>query len=103
VVSLGGTITMTTQASGGIVPSLTSKDLLATLALAEFDLEIEPITLKKLPGAHLTPEDLVELAANIDKLGADGYAGVVVTQGPIQSKRRRSRSTTSQRGQFQSS
>jgi hypothetical protein len=32
---------MTTQASGGIVPSLTSKDLLATLALAEFDLEID--------------------------------------------------------------
>ena len=81
VVSLGGTITMTTQASGGVVPSLTSKDLLATLALAEFDLEIEPITLKKLPGAHLTPQGLVELAADIDKLDADGYAGVVVTQG----------------------
>lgn len=81
VVSLGGTITMTTQASGGVIPSLTSIDLLANLKLADLDLEIEPITLKKLPGAHLTPQDIVELAVCIRELAANGCGGVVVTQG----------------------
>ena len=81
VVSLGGTITMTAQAEGGVVPSLTSKDLLASLQPAVSGLEIEPITLRKVAGAHLRPQDLVELAHHIDGLAAKGYAGVVVTQG----------------------
>jgi len=72
VVSLGGTITMTAQAEGGVVPSLTSKDLLASLQPAASGLDIEPITLRKVAGAQLRPQDLVELAHHIDGLAANG-------------------------------
>lgn len=83
VFSLGGTIAMTADRnSGGVVPALSAKDLLAAVP----ELDAAGVTLKvhdfrRIPGASLTIEDVAELSSAIaDELGR-GAHGAVVTQG----------------------
>jgi L-asparaginase len=82
VFSLGGTIAMSHQPGGGVVPALTGADLVAAVpGLPETGIEIEVQDFRQLPGASLGFGDLLALSAAIDKAFADGVAGVVVTQG----------------------
>jgi L-asparaginase len=80
LLSLGGTIAMTGDAGDGVRPTLTAADLAADLADLG-DVVIETSSFRTVPGAHLTLDDLVALAAEVDRLAADGATGVVVTQG----------------------
>jgi L-asparaginase len=81
LLTLGGTIAMTPQAEGGVTPTLTSDDLiLAVPELAEIA-EIAAETFRTTPGAHLSFEDLSELARRIEASHEEGFDGVVVTQG----------------------
>ncbi|MDB5874118.1 MAG: L-asparaginase [Ramlibacter sp.] len=81
VVSLGGTITMTGGACGGIVPTLTAGHLVAGVPRLASVAELETITLFGLPGASLRLPNLVELARLLrDKL-SNGIDGAVVVQG----------------------
>jgi L-asparaginase len=81
VIALGGTIAMTPQASGGVVPRLEAGDLIAAVPGLDGVATLHASTFRQLPGAHLTLEDVVALAAAIrGPLGA-GIDGCVVTQG----------------------
>ena len=81
LITLGGTIASVPGQSGGAVPSLDAEALagsvpgieaLATIALHPF---------RKLPGAHLTTADLIELAGMAGRQAMDGVQGIVISQG----------------------
>ncbi|MEU0646035.1 asparaginase [Streptomyces umbrinus] len=79
VISLGGTIAMTTQTDGGATPTLSADDLIAAVpGLADTGIHVEVHDFRRLPGASLAFSDLLELAAKVETLAVDG---VVVTQG----------------------
>lgn len=81
IIALGGTIAMTPDTAGGVVPTLTADDLVAAVpALAEVA-DVSAETFRSLPGAHLRLQDLVDLAEHLATLEAAGVDGVVVTQG----------------------
>ncbi|MFF3320750.1 asparaginase [Streptomyces sp. NPDC002889] len=79
VLSLGGTIAMTSQDTGGATPTLSADDLVAAVpGLAETGLTVEVRDFRRLPGASLAFSDLLDLAREIEALDVDG---VVITQG----------------------
>jgi L-asparaginase len=82
VLSLGGTIAMTPSDEGeGVEPRLDGSDLVAGVPELAAVAAIEADAFRRLPGAHLTFEDLAELVVRIDDEVARGATGVVVTQG----------------------
>lgn len=81
VVALGGTISMTPAAGGGITPKLTGADLVAAVPDLEKVAEVDPRSPFQLPGASLSMTQLAEVAALIDAECAKGAAGAVVVQG----------------------
>ncbi|MGW6926512.1 asparaginase [Streptomyces sp. NPDC054950] len=79
VISLGGTIAMTTQTDGGATPTLSADDLIAAVpGLADTGISVEVHDFRRLPGASLAYSDLLELAVKVATLPVDG---VVITQG----------------------
>ncbi|MFD8762337.1 asparaginase [Streptomyces mirabilis] len=79
VISLGGTIAMTTQTDGGATPTLSADDLVAAVpGLASTGIHVEVHDFRQLPGASLAFSDLLELAVKVETLTVDG---VVITQG----------------------
>ena len=79
--SLGGTITMVQDNSGGITPKLGASELIASVpALAEVA-DIEAHSPFRLPSPSLTLENLVEVARLITEGFASGCDGAVVIQG----------------------
>lgn len=83
LVTLGGTIAMTRSGSekGGVKPSLAGADLIAAVPELSNAANITVEDFRQLPGASLTPADIVALVEHITKAEADGVQGLVVTQG----------------------
>jgi L-asparaginase len=81
LISLGGTIAMTPDPSGAIVPTLGADDLLRRLPGTSPIATVEPHAFRSLPGAHLVLPDLIELAAHLRSRFASGVDGAVITQG----------------------
>ncbi len=81
VIVLGGTITMAPSASGGIVPTLTGKDMLEQVPILAQIADIEVETPFLVPGASLTVAHLGKVAERIGQLDATETSGVVVVQG----------------------
>ncbi|MEE4216454.1 MAG: asparaginase [Xanthomonadales bacterium] len=81
VIGLGGTVAMRPVGSGA-VPSLTAEDLVALLPEDASSLVHRVENHLQIPGAHLSLDDLVGLAARIRELTENaGIDGVVVVQG----------------------
>ena len=79
--SLGGTITMTAHASGGIAPTLGAGELVAAVpGLAEVA-QIEARSPLRLPSPSLTAENILAVAEEIRAGFAQGLDGAVVIQG----------------------
>lgn len=78
VVALGGTIAMTGDDSEGVRPTLTGDALVEAVPTIAQVASIEAETFRQVPGAHLRLEDVVELAAHLSEIEADGF---VITQG----------------------
>ncbi|MFJ6509272.1 asparaginase [Streptomyces sp. NPDC091879] len=79
VISLGGTIAMTTQTDAGATPTMSANDLVTAVpGLADTGIRVDVHDFRQLPGASLTVSDLLELATYIETLDVDG---VVITQG----------------------
>jgi L-asparaginase len=78
VAGLGGTIAMTGR--HGVVPDLSAEQLVAAVPALD-GLPLEVRSLVTLPGATLTPADLIGLATLLGERLAAGAAGAVVTQG----------------------
>jgi L-asparaginase len=82
VIAMGGTIAMTPDASGGVVPTLTANDLLAAVpGLADLDVDVTARTLFALPSPSITFAHLKELVEAIRAEISHGATGIVVTQG----------------------
>jgi len=80
VIALGGTIAMTSEGGGGVVPNLTAEDLLAAVPGLSDVADVRSTTFRQVPGAHLGLDDAVALAAEIERMLGDSD-GVVITQG----------------------
>jgi L-asparaginase len=81
VVSLGGTITMTRGASGGMTPTLSAAELLGAVAGLDEVAAVETASPMTLPSASLTIDDVLGVAALIDQRLSEGLDGVVLIQG----------------------
>lgn len=81
VLSLGGTITMTVSAAGGITPTLGAADLVAAVPGLEAVAEIEARSPLKVGSVSLTPENIAEVAQDIRTAFDAGFDGAVVIQG----------------------
>lgn len=82
VETLGGTIAMTREPEAkGATPSLTGAKLIAAVPGLETAANITVEDFRQLPGASLTPADIVALVERISKAEADDVHGIVVTQG----------------------
>ena len=82
VVSLGGTIAMAPDPdAGGAVPRLGPDELVAAVPQLRNVAGLRTRVVRQVPGAHLTLEDVVELATTIETEIASGVDGIVVTQG----------------------
>jgi L-asparaginase len=79
----GGTIAMKVdEARGGAVPALRGADLVRSTPGLEEVAEIEAIDFASLPGPHMTPSKMLELARAVSaKLAEPAIAGAVVTHG----------------------
>lgn len=81
VISTGGTITMTRGTGAGVVPTLTGEDLVRAVPAFAQTAVLDVLSFSTKPGASLTLEDMIEIAALIDSRPADAVAGSVVVQG----------------------
>jgi L-asparaginase len=81
LVSLGGTITMTSGASAGIVPTLTGGDLVRAVPALSAVAEIEAVSPFRLPSASLSLAQLREVARLLNGRLAGDICGAVVVQG----------------------
>src|SRR4051812_32181627 len=81
LVSTGGTITMTGSAGAGITPTLTGQDLVRAVPQLAAVAELDMVAYSTKPGASLTVDDLVAIAALCDTRLAKDCAGAVIVQG----------------------
>lgn len=81
VFALGGTIAMTESPQGGVVPTLTGEMLVKAVPALAGLADIDTVSFRQIPGAHLSYDDLQALAVAIEQAVAEGARGVVVTQG----------------------
>jgi len=80
-VSLGGTITMTPSAGGGIAPALDAEQLVASVPGLADVARIEVRSPRCVPSPALAPADLIELARTLDDALASEFDGAVIVQG----------------------
>ncbi|MGH7882085.1 MAG: asparaginase [Candidatus Dormibacteraceae bacterium] len=82
IFSLGGTIVMTSDGTGGVVPALSVEQLVDSVPqLADAGIALDVRSFCQLPGASLGFDDLFELAAAIKQALDSGAHGVVIIQG----------------------
>ena len=82
ILSLGGTIAMGAKAaSGGVAPSLTAKDLIASVPGLSEIAELETFPICNLPSPQISFPQLSLVVSKIAELEARGFDGVVITQG----------------------
>ncbi|WP_067679568.1 asparaginase [Nocardia miyunensis] len=82
VFGLGGTISMTANDSGGVVPALSAGQLVAAVpGLAETGICLEVEDFRRVPGSCLGFDDLAALSDAIDQRLDQGVDGIVITQG----------------------
>jgi len=81
LIGLGGTITMTRDASGTISPALSAADLVRAVPGLERVADIETTSPLALPGASLSIDDVLGVAALVDERLEGGADGAIVIQG----------------------
>lgn len=82
ILSLGGTIAMGAKAaSGGVSPSLTVEDLIASVPGISEIANLETAQICNLPSPQISFAQMSMLVTEIAELEARGFDGVVITQG----------------------
>ncbi len=81
IFSLGGTIAMKRDASGGVTPALDATDLIDAVPDLANEFNIDCKAFRKLASVNLVMDDILALAHEIEATLDAGYDGVVVTQG----------------------
>ncbi len=81
LIALGGTISMTRDASGAIVPALRGDDLVRAVPGIDRVAQVEAVSPMTKPGASLSVDDVLAVARLADQRLAADVDGVVVVQG----------------------
>lgn len=83
LVFTGGTVAMRHDAAaGGAVPALSGKDLVRQIPMLAELATLVPVEFDRIPGPHMTPGRVLELAQALRPLLDDpGITGIVVTHG----------------------
>lgn len=82
VLGLGGTIAMTGDSSGGVVPDLSAEQIVAAVpGLDATRIAVEVVDLMREPSGSLSFGDLDDVARAVDAAMEGGANGVVVVQG----------------------
>ncbi|MFA7665896.1 MAG: asparaginase [Burkholderiaceae bacterium] len=81
IVLLGGTITMTPGGPGGLVPTLSAADLVASVPGLDRLARLETVSPMRVASASIPVDALVELAAELGRRLAGEFDGAVVIQG----------------------
>ena len=83
VVFTGGTISMRFDAAaGGAVPAMSGAEILAQVPGLDDFAKVTAVDFARLPGPHITPPRMMELARAVEsQLAGDDCDGVVVTHG----------------------
>lgn len=82
ILSLGGTIAMGGKATtGGVTPSLSADDLIASVPELSRVADLETIQICNLPSPQLSFPELSLVVSKIKALEEHGFDGVVITQG----------------------
>ena len=81
VLSLGGTIAMTPGEDAGLAPTLTARELIAAVPKVDEIADLLVSQFRLIPGAHLSVDDVVALAHEVDRSVSEGADGVVIVQG----------------------
>ncbi len=79
--SLGGTIAMTGDKTGGLVPALTGEALVAAVPALDGIADIAVSEVANRASANLSIADIARLADRIEAAAAAGARGIIVTQG----------------------
>lgn len=79
----GGTISMRVDPkTGGAIPALSGEEIVARVDGLNEIAEIDIVNFSLLPGPHMTPSKMLELARDVEvRLADDSLAGVVITHG----------------------
>jgi len=72
---------MADDGGSGVVPTVTGQALVNAVPRLQDIAEIDATSFRQIPGPHLSIDDLIPLAAEIQRLFADGVHGFVITQG----------------------
>lgn len=80
-ITLGGTIAMIRDEHGHARPALDAEMLVAAVPGITQVAQVDVETLMNVPSPYLTPRDIFRLSRYISDLAAQGYYGVVITQG----------------------
>src|SRR4029079_2982800 len=89
LIGLGGTITMTRDASGTISPALSAADLVRAVPGLERVADIETTSPLALPGASLSIDDVLGVAALVDERLEGGADRPTRVQGPAPTQAQR--------------
>lgn len=82
VLALGGTIAMTADGHRGVTPQLDATQLVAAVPALRGHASVDARSFRRVPGAHLSFDDMAALAQEIERAFSDeGFDGAVVTQG----------------------
>ncbi len=81
VIGLGGTISMSSAARLGVVPTLSAADLVAAVPQLAQAADVSAASLRMVAGSGLTIDDLLAVAEEARRQIALGAQGIVVTQG----------------------
>jgi L-asparaginase len=82
VLALGGTIAMTADGHRGVAPQLDAAQLVAAVPALGAHASVDARSFRRLPGAHLSFDDVAALAYEVERAFTDeGFDGAVVTQG----------------------
>lgn len=83
IIFTGGTISMRVDPeTGDTVPALSGEEILARVEGLSKIADLVPINFSLLPGPHMTPPRMMELAARVaEQLADERTAGVVITHG----------------------
>lgn len=83
LISTGGTIAMRfDEEKQGLVPAVSGSELVEAIPELKAELPIEVIEFSNIPSPHMTPNKMLALAKEIDRISTDdSIAGIVITHG----------------------
>lgn len=80
-ISTGGTISMQSNSEGLATPKAGAKELIDEIKNYRDGIIIEDIEFRKIPSAHMTISDLLDLRKKIIEISEKKYDGIVITHG----------------------